>query len=411
MPVCLEGVRVLELARFQAGPRGGAYLADMGADVIKIERLGGEELRHMAPSLHGVGVQFACHSRGKRSATLNLRHEKGLALFRELLKVSDVVLENFRPGVMAEMGFSYEEMRKINPTIILCSVSGFGQYGPYTHRGAFDNIGQAMSGLPWETGRDYGHPIFTAAPVADRMAALNAAIGILGALYHRQLTGQGQAIDIAIADSAMALTEVAMAMYWETGRDDLYRRGGVGTECKDGYVTVGATTGPQRDKLLIAMEKEELAVEPPSGSTEASREEETTQSRKALAEWAKQRTVQEVVSLMDSLDIPSSPVQTVPEVLKDPQFWERQVMIETEVEEGSGNKMLVSGSVIKMSRTPATVNKISKPGEHNQDVYCDLMGVSREQVDVLKWRGWSSGRGRPDGEPEGPGGHRGGRGD
>ncbi|MCL0101851.1 CoA transferase [Dehalococcoidia bacterium] len=387
MAVCLEGVRILELARYQAGPRGGAYLADMGADVIKLERIGGEELRHMAPNIHGVGVQFACHSRGKRSATINLREQAGREIFSDLVKLSDVVLENFRPGIMAEMGFDYQSLRKLNPTIILCSVSGFGQYGPYRQRGSFDNIGQAASGLPWETGRDLGHPIFTAAPVADRMAAMNAAIGILGALFHRQLTGQGQTLDIAIADSAMALTEVAIAMYNHYGRDDLYKRTGVGTKCKDGWVTVGATTGPQRDKLLIAINKAELAVEPEGGSTEESLESSILDHRKVLAEWAKDKPVSEVVSLMDSLAIPSSPVQTIPEVLEDQQLWDREVMIEMEIEPGSDKTMLVSGSPLKMSRTPTIVNGIPKVGEQNDEIYQDLLGFSPVHLNSLKTSG------------------------
>ena len=162
MSFALDGVRVLELARFQAGPRGGMILSDLGAEVIKVEALGGEETRKHPPMVRGQSVYFSVYNRGKKSICIDLRSPQGKDVFATLVTKSDIVLENFRPGVMKAMGFDYERLRAINPAIILVSVSGFGQYGPYRDRPAFDSLGQAMSGLMTLTGRQEGHPIGTA---------------------------------------------------------------------------------------------------------------------------------------------------------------------------------------------------------------------------------------------------------
>lgn len=155
----LEGVRILELARCQAAPRGSLILRDMGAEVIKLEWNKSSDLRNSGPFVGEMSVQFAAYNRGKKSVTLNTRHPEGKKLFYRLLEVSDVVLENFRPGIIDQMGFSYEKMCQINPGIVLASVSGFGQYGPYRDRQCFDPIIQAMSGIGHQTGRGFDQPV------------------------------------------------------------------------------------------------------------------------------------------------------------------------------------------------------------------------------------------------------------
>src|ERR1700737_1118165 len=162
MGVALEGIRVLELARYQAGPRGGMILSDLGAEVIKIEKLGGEETRQSPPMVRGQSVYFTVYNRGKKSICLDLRAERGKEIFAALVRKSDIVLENFRPGTMAAMGFGYEALKALKHDIILVSVSGFGQYGPYRDLPAFDPLGQAMSGLMELTGRPVGQPVGTA---------------------------------------------------------------------------------------------------------------------------------------------------------------------------------------------------------------------------------------------------------
>ena len=239
MSLSLDGVRVLELARYQAGPRGGMILSDLGAEVIKIERLGGEETRRHAPMVRGQSIYFTVYNRGKKSICLDLRNPRGKEIFSELVKTADIVLENFRPGTMKAMGFDYERLRALNPGIILVSVSGFGQYGPYTDRPAFDPLGQAMSGLMTLTGKPVGQPLGTASSVVDRYTALHATIGALAALRHRDRTGEGQLVDVCLLDSALTMVEIPTSYYLATGEE-----GGEGGRppyrAKDGYVVISA---------------------------------------------------------------------------------------------------------------------------------------------------------------------------
>ena len=239
MSLSLDGVRVLELARYQAGPRGGMILSDLGAEVIKIERIGGEETRKHAPMVRGQSIYFTVYNRGKKSICLDLRNPRGKEIFAELVKTADIVLENFRPGTMKAMGFEYEKLRALNPGIILVSVSGFGQYGPYTDRPAFDPLGQAMSGLMSLTGKPVGQPLGTASSVVDRYTALHATIGALAALRHRDRTGEGQLVDVCLLDSALTMVEIPTSYYLATGEE-----GGEGGRppyrAKDGYVVISA---------------------------------------------------------------------------------------------------------------------------------------------------------------------------
>ena len=239
MSFALDGVRVLELARFQAGPRGGMVLSDLGAEVIKIEPPGGEETRKHPPMVRGQSVYFTVYNRGKKSVCLDMRSERGKEIFAALVKKSDIVLENFRPGVMRAMGFDYERLRALNPGIILVSVSGFGQYGPYTERPAFDPLGQAMSGLMTLTGQPVGQPLGTASSVVDRYTALHATIGTLAALRHRERTGEGQVVDVCLLDSALTMVEIPTSYYLATGAEG-GEAGRPPYRAKDGWVVISA---------------------------------------------------------------------------------------------------------------------------------------------------------------------------
>ncbi|HEX4893176.1 MAG TPA: CoA transferase, partial [Hyphomicrobiaceae bacterium] len=239
MKLSLEGVRVLELARFQAGPRGGMMMSDLGAEVIKIERIGGEETRRNPPVVRGQSVYFTVYNRGKKSICLDMRSGEGKRVFADLVRKSDIVLENFRPGTMEAMGFGYDALKQLKNDIILVSVSGFGQVGPYRDRPAFDPLGQAMSGLMSLTGKPVGQPVGTAFSVVDRTTALHATIGALAALRHRDRTGEGQVIDCCLLDSALTMVEIPSIYYLATGEE-----GGEGGRppyrAKDGWVVISA---------------------------------------------------------------------------------------------------------------------------------------------------------------------------
>ena len=285
MSLSLDGVRVLELARYQAGPRGGMILSDLGAEVIKIERLGGEETRKHAPMVRGQSIYFTVYNRGKKSICLDMRNPRGKEIFADLVKTADIVLENFRPGTMKAMGFDYERLRALNPGIILVSVSGFGQYGPYTDRPAFDPLGQAMSGLMSLTGKPVGQPLGTASSVVDRYTALHATIGALAALRHRDRTGEGQLVDVCLLNSALTMVEIPTSYYLATGEE-----GGEGGRppyrAKDGYVVISAAGREMAARLAQLV----------SGGTSSGGEPITAgqgsgDARRALEAWCAERPV------------------------------------------------------------------------------------------------------------------------
>ncbi len=380
----LDGVRVLELARWQAAPRGGLILQDMGAEVIKLEWRKGADLRDSGPFVGKMSVQFAAYNRGKKSVTLNTRHDRGKDLFFRLLEVSDVVLENFRPGTMAEMGFGYDELCKVNPGIILASVSGFGQYGPYRNRQCFDPIIQAMSGFGDQTGRGFDQPIMGNGPVMDRTAALHAVIGILGALRHRDRTGEGQWLEVAMLDGGITLEEVALAMCYETNTNDFLR---VGTflRCKDGWVTTGAARAGMWQRMLKVMDYDEMSEDPQFAAPMFATDMAEVRME-LLRLWCEERTVKEVEDALVAADIPFGAVKSIPEVLADSHMWEREVMMEAEIHDPPGKKMLVPGpTIIKFSKTPTTAGPIPRYGEHNQEIYGDLLGLTEgEMTDMVE---------------------------
>ena len=257
----LDGIRVLELARYQAGPRGGMILSDLGAEVIKIEKLGGEETRKSEPMVRGQSVYFTVYNRGKKSLCLDMRTERGKEIFAALVPTADIVLQNFRPGVMEKMGFGYDRLRQLKPDIILCSVSGFGQYGPYRDRPAFDPLGQAMSGLMSLTGAPVGQPLGAATSLVDRYTSLHATIGTLAALRHRDKTGEGQVVDCCLLDSGFTMVEIPLSYYLATGQE-----GGEGGrppyKCKDGYVVISASGRAMATRLIqIATGDDSASVE------------------------------------------------------------------------------------------------------------------------------------------------------
>ena len=375
----LDGVRILELARWQAAPRGSLVLRDMGAEVIKLEWRKGGDLRNSGPFVGEMSVQFAAYNRGKKSVTLNTREKKGKTLFYRLLEVSDVVLENFRPGTMEEMGFGYEKMAEINPGIILASVSGFGQYGPYRDRQCFDPIIQAMSGIGDQTGRGFDQPIMANGPIMDRTAALHAAIGILGALRYRDRTGEGQWLEVAMLDGGITLEEVALAMCYETNTNDFVRTGSF-LKCKDGWVTTGAARAGMWERMLKVMGYDDLSGDPEYAAPMFATDKAEIRME-LLHLWCEERTVQEVEDAMVAADIPFGPVKSIPEVLADKHLWEREVMVEAEIHDPPGKKMLVPGpTIIKYSKTPTTAGPIPRYGEHNLEIYGGLLGLDEAQL-------------------------------
>jgi CoA:oxalate CoA-transferase len=374
MTLSLEGVRVLELARYQAGPRAGMILSDLGADVIKVERLGGEETRKNPPVVRGQSIYFTVYNRGKKSICLDLRSTEGKAIFADLVRKSDVVLENFRPGTMAAMGFDYEALKAINSGIILTSVSGFGQYGPYTDRPAFDPLGQAMSGLMDLTGKPVGQPLGVASSVVDRYTALHATIGTLAALRHRDRTGEGQMIDVCLMDSALTMVEIPAAYYLSTGEEG-GEAGRPPYRAKDGYVVISAVARDMAARLMTLVSGVGADSSPIVPAAADAR-------RATLEAWCATRAVDEIVTTLLGLGVPVAPVRSIPEVVKDPHVWEREMLVK--MEDAVAGEIYAPGVTIKMSQTPGRVGPVPTPGQHTDEVLGGLLGFDAGRLQSLR---------------------------
>jgi formyl-CoA transferase len=378
MNLSLDAVRVLELARYQAGPRGGMILSDLGAEVIKIERIGGEETRKHAPMVRGQSIYFTVYNRGKKSICLDLRDPRGKQVFAELVKTADIVLENFRPGTMKAMGFDYERLRALKSDIILVSVSGFGQYGPYTDRPAFDPLGQAMSGLMSLTGKPVGQPLGTASSVVDRYTALHATIGALAALRHRDRTGEGQVVDVCLLDSALTMVEIPTSYYLATGEE-----GGEGGRppyrAKDGHVVISAGGREMAARLAKLVSGAAFSGEPITAG------QGNADTRKALEAWCAERPVEEICSALMEIGVPVAPVRTIPEVAKDPHLWEREMLVK--MEDALAGELFVPGVTVKMSKTPGRVGPVPTPGQHTDELLGHLLGYDRDTLGALRQQG------------------------
>jgi crotonobetainyl-CoA:carnitine CoA-transferase CaiB-like acyl-CoA transferase len=337
----------------------------------------------------GLGmVYWSQYNRGKKSVTLNLRSEPGKKILRELVLKSDMLLQNFSPGVMDEMGFGYQSLKELNPGIILINVSGFGQYGPYRDRRAFDPIGQAMAGVMFDTGSEDGPPVRCGPPIIDRITALHATIGALAALHRRDMTGIGQALDVCLLDSAFTLTEIPIAQYLTTGREPQRNGNRSGTlspantyRARDGWVYIIAVQQRMWERFCRAAGREELAQEPRASSVH-SRASNMEWVDEQVASWVKDRTVAEVVEKLAPAGVPVAPVQTIAQAADDPHLWERQMLVETD--DRKGGKTYVAGLTVKFSETPGTVGRIPTAGEHNEEIFCTLLG--HHPSELARWR-------------------------
>jgi crotonobetainyl-CoA:carnitine CoA-transferase CaiB-like acyl-CoA transferase len=372
---CLDGVRVLELARYQAGPRGGMILSDLGAEVIKIEKPGGEETRTSPPLVRGQSVYFAVYNRGKKSLCLDMRQERGKEIFAELVKTADIVLQNFRPGVMKRMGFDYDRLRQLKPDIILASVSGFGQYGPYRERPAFDPLGQAMSGLMELTGKPVGTPLGAASSIVDRYTSLHATIGMLAALRHRDRTGEGQEIDVCLFDSALTMVEIPTSYYLATGQEG-GESGRPPYKAKDGHVVISAGGGEMGRRL------QRIATGDPNAEGFSSRTDPLDPRRQAVARWCAEHTVAEIVEALVAAEIPVAPVNTIPQVAKDPHLWEREMLVK--MPDALAGEMYLPGATIKFSKATPNLGPVPTPGQHTDALLSSILGYDGATLDELR---------------------------
>ncbi|NLY38921.1 MAG: CoA transferase [Firmicutes bacterium] len=394
MAKALKGVKVLDFTQYLSGPHCTSVLCELGAEIIKVERPGsGDPERKAAPlTPKGESYQFIAYNRGKKSVTLNMKSPKGLEIAKKLVAKCDILVENYAPGVMERLGLGYEEASKINPGIIYASISGFGQTGPRRDMVTYDVVGQAMGGLMSVTGYEDGGPLKVGVSLADYMGGYNAAIAILAALHYKTVTGEGQYIDISMQDGIWAMVFPDRADYFDTLNppkrigNRLSSSSPFGAyKAKDGYVVICTITDEQWQNVLKAMGREDLRDDERFASR-VLRAKNMADVESVLHEWLKDRTVEEAIAALEEVKVPCSPVPTFEQVANDPQILHREMIIE--VEQPLSGKVKLGGSVYKMSKTPGN-RKLPIPllGQHNEEIYGDLLGLDNKEIEELKAEG------------------------
>jgi crotonobetainyl-CoA:carnitine CoA-transferase CaiB-like acyl-CoA transferase len=380
----LNGIRAIDLGRHQAGPRCAQVLARLGAEVIKIERIGGEETRYHAPWVRKQSAYWVQYNSGKKSVSMDLRKEDGKAALRKLVNVSDVLVQNFRPGTIDEMGFGYEALKALNPRIIMVNISAYGQFGPYRDQIGYDPIGQTMAGIAMVTGAEGMPPIRAGVPIIDRTTALHSAIGTLAALFERNISGVGQTIDVCLADSGYSLTEIPVAAYHGAGVDP--KRGKADTApsgmypCADGWILISAGDQHMWPRVCSALGKPEWK-EDARFITRRDRGTNAAAVNEAIAALLKTMTMKDAIGHFTRHDVTAAPVNTIPQASQDPHPWARRVLVD--VPDFLAGTIAVSGDYWHFSRTPAEIGSTPQVGEHNEEVLCGLLGYSEAEIAKL----------------------------
>ena len=387
MPGTIKGIRVLELTQIMAGPTCGLLLADLGAEVIKIEKIpGGDDTRNfLPPDVNGESAAFMMMNRNKKGLALDLKSKEGVEIFKTLVKYSDVVIENFRKGTLERLGIGYDVMSKINPKIILCEISGYGRTGPYSDKGGFDLIAQGMSGLMSITGESADKPpIKVGAPLTDITAGLLATSGILAALIHRDKTGEGQVVDTSLYEAGIVHTYWQSAIASATGESP----GPLGSahpltapyqafKTKDKWVTVGASNQNTWLKLIKALDREDLQ-ENEKFSDNKSRKKNLEELVKILNEELIKKNSEEWLKIFDDNGLPCGPIYSITEMFKDKQTIDRKMIID--VENKIAGKTKAIGMPIKFSKSNAEVaNGSPILGEHSKEILLKF-GYSEDSI-------------------------------
>ncbi|MBT3285189.1 CoA transferase [Candidatus Bathyarchaeota archaeon] len=387
------GVRVLDMSRVLAGPFTGMLLADMGAEVIKLEIPGkGDDSRQFPPFIGEESMYYVNLNRGKESITLNLKTEEGKEVFKGLVRECDILLENFRPGAMDRLGLGYEDLSKINPELIYAAISGFGQTGPYKTRPGYDIIGQAMGGLLSITGWPDGPPTRSGTAIGDILSSLFCTIGILAALKVREQTGMGQLVDVALVDSVFAALENIPQMYYVNGHvperignryEFIYPYDTFRT--KDGWVVIGIANDSLWVKFLNATGLglgDDLRFK-----SNPDRVKNHAPLKLMIEEWTAGKTKNEVVDIMTEHGIPGCPIYDIKEASEDPHILGARKMVLDMEQPGLGN-VKVQGNPIKMSLTnPRPRGPAPSLGGNTFEVLKRILGLTEDQFKELQEKG------------------------
>ena len=393
MPGPLDGIKVLDLTRVLAGPYATMLLGDLGAEVIKIEQPGtGDESRNFGPFKNGFSLYFMSVNRGKRSITLNLKTERGHAIFKQLLAHTDIVVENFRPGTMKKLGLDYDTLKTEHPSLIYAACSGFGQTGPYAQQGAYDMIIQGMGGIISITGEPEGPPVRVGTSISDITAALFTTIGVLSALHHRSQTGKGQFVDVAMLDSLVAVLENAVVRYFATGEapKPLGARHPAITPFEafasaDGHVIIALGNDTLWAKFCEHVNRQGL-ISDARFRTNADRTENHAELFPILSDIMSQRTTDDWINALGKIGVPCGPINAMDKVVSHPQVQAREMI--TQVAHHITGAVEVPGVPIKLSETPGNVDAPAPSlGEHTTEILIDILKMSPDEVAALKQDG------------------------
>jgi formyl-CoA transferase len=390
-PGPLAGLRVLELGTLLAGPFCGQLLGDFGAEVIKIEPPNqGDPMRVWGrEKAGGKSLWWPVVARNKKAITLDLRQAEGQALLKDLVKKSDFVLENFRPGTMEKWGLGWSELSAINPRLIMIRVSGFGQTGPYSRQAGFGAIGEAMGGLRYVVGDPSTPPSRMGISIGDSLAATFACIGALSALHHREKTGRGQVVDSAIYEAVLNMMESLITEFDKVG----YIRERTGAilpnvapsnvyKTSDGMVLIAANQDTVFSRLAEAMGQPGLAQDP-KYSTHGARGAHQAELDGMVERWTQTLTTRQVLDLMDKFGVPAGLIYRAPDMLEDPHFQARDAIVT--VPHPDFGELRMQNVAPKLSETPGSVRSPSPAlGQHNDEIYLQVLGLSAERYGELK---------------------------
>lgn len=385
----LTDLRMIEMGQLIAGPFCGQLFADMGADVIKVEPPGkGDPMRVWGRE--GYPLWWKVCARNKRCITANLREKEGQDIIRELVKEADFILENFRPGTMERWGLGYEDLKKINPEIIMIRVSGYGQTGPYSRRPGYASVGEAMGGVRYLMGDPDRKPSRAGISLGDSLAATFATVGALGALHHRNKTGEGQVIDASIYESVLTIMESLVSEHTV----ESYTRERSGSilpaiapsniyDGTDGMVIIAANQDTIFARLSKAMGQPELANDP-QYATHAARGANQTELDDLIQDWAKDKTIDELEELMIEHAVPVGKVYRAKEMVVDPHYAAREALIDVPSEKFGSVKM--QNVFPKMSKTQGEIRwgGPEKLGQHTEEVLTELLDLTPEQIEKLR---------------------------
>ena len=389
METALAGVRVLDLTRALAGPYGSMILGDLGAEIIKIEALDARADAIGPYSYKGQDAYFMSVNRSKKSITLDVRTDRGREVLHDLVKVSDVVLDNFRPGVLERLRIDYDTLKGVNPRIICCSITGFGSNGPYRNRPAYDVVIQAVSGAMSITGEPGRPPVRSGIAIADQGAGMYAVHGILAALYARERTGVGAKVETSLLEAMIAQLAYEAGYYFISGLVP----GPVGSghrtlalyqtfQTRDGYVAIAAIN--RFPALCKALGREDLTEDPRFKGREIG--EHRDELLAILQKEFITRKTDQWLKLLTEADVPCGPLNTLDKALSDPQVLARDMVVS--INHAMGGQIKQTGNPVKISATPPELRQDFLPpptlGQHTDEVLSQLLGYSSEQIDRLR---------------------------